>query len=121
MLGERPRRDVSRSIVEDIRALSSWSARGVVGLEEPDRTHLLDVLERLTAAGVPARERPDEWEVAGHEVLPGADVTLLVKPPQQLAILGGAQWASVGLLHAGSPTSFSRRTTIPSPVDSSTP
>src|SRR4051794_39486151 len=62
-------------------------------LQQADRADLLDVLERLAAAGVAPRERPHQREVALHELLASARVAANVVALEQLAVgLGRAGW-----------------------------
>src|SRR6266480_146 len=76
-------------------------------LDQPDRADLLDVLERLAAAGVAARQGAHERQVPLHEHRARARVAALVVAAQQLAVGLG------GMLDGrhGERTSFSSRST----------
>ena len=93
-------------------------------LDQADRAHLLDVLERLAAAGVAARERAHQRQVALDQLLARRRVAALVVAAQQLAVLLRAPSrartsGAVALTHG--PLSFSSRTTMPPSPTSSTP
>src|SRR5205823_1214833 len=77
---------------------------------------LLDVLERLAAAGVAARERADERQVALDELLARAGIAVFVVAAEQLAIGIGRAGRRPPGLHCGLRTRLFRITVIsPSP------
>src|SRR5918995_2376894 len=94
-------------------------------LDQADRAHLLDVLERLAAPRVAPRERAHQREVALDQLLAGGRVAVLAVAAQQGAVLltrllRRHRRTALGSAH-GRPLSFSSRTTMaPSPT-SSTP
>src|SRR6266480_3525102 len=92
-------------------------------LDQADRADLLDVVERLAAAGVAARQRANERQVALDERLARARVTFLVVALEQLAV-GERRRGDVHLEahdHQLPRTAFSSRTTRRPAEASSTP
>ena len=93
-------------------------------LDQPDGAHLLDVLQRLAAPGVAARQRAHERQVALDQLLARRRVALVVVAAQQLAVLAASLRRRGGAMRGGAHVyalRFSRRTITPSPSTSSTP
>src|SRR3954452_18320878 len=92
-------------------------------LDQADGAHLLDVLERLAAAGVAPRQRANQGQVALDQRLARVRVAALVVAAQQVTVLLARALVRRGRPGgAHSPTfSFSSRTTMSPSAASSTP
>src|SRR5262249_54030378 len=69
----------------------TFEVEAVDRLDQPDRADLLDVFERLAAAGVAASKRPHQQEVAADQLLARARVAVLVVATEQFAVLTAAR------------------------------
>jgi hypothetical protein len=80
----------SRSASFVALAFSSWmelEVEAVDGLDEADEPDLLEVVERLAAAGVAPRERANERHHALDQDPPGLLVALFVPAAEELVLI----------------------------------
>jgi hypothetical protein len=70
-------------------------------LDQPDRADLLDVLERLAAPGVAARQRADQRQVALDQLFARRGVPLVVVAAKQLAVLAARLRRRGGAVRSG--------------------